>query len=187
VRAPLAAWLEAEAERAHEELGRAYRVLDVGCGSGVVGFTAIRDVPGATLVSIDSSPVLEVARELAARMGVAERVEFISGGVESIPSEMDFDLELLIHVAQYLDDASLDTALRRVADALRPGGRMMLVTIIDDPGTPGFSPNWTSAIEMFLASPGVSLRTPDELTGAVMSAGFGRVERHHPWALSAFR
>jgi len=163
------------------------RVLDVGCGSGVIGFTAIRDVPTSRVVSIDTSPVLDVARELAARMGVAERVDFVSGGVESIPPQSEFDLVLLVHVAQYLHDEALELVLRRARGALRPDGRLMLVTIIDDPGTPGFSPNWTSAIEMFLAAPGISLRTPDELMRSIEGAGFGRVERHQPWAMSAFR
>jgi C-methyltransferase len=163
------------------------RVLDVGCGSGLIGYTAIRDVPGATVVSIDSAPVIEVARELATRMGVAARVELVAGNVESVNADAAFDLAFLVHVAQYLSDAALDATLRRLLTALRPGGRLLLVTIIDDPGTPGFLPNWTSAIEMFLSSPGISLRTPEQLRAALIHAGFRAVESHEPWAHSAFR
>jgi SAM-dependent methyltransferase len=163
------------------------QVLDVGCGSGLTGYTAIRDIPGAKVLSIDSAPVIEVARELATRMGVADRVELVVGDVESIDADAVFDLAFLVHVAQYLSDAALDLTLRRVRSALRPGGRLLLVTIIDDPGTPGFTPNWTSAIEMFLSSPGISLRTPDQLCAALTHAGFRGVESHEPWAHSAFR
>lgn len=163
------------------------RVLDVGCGSGLIGYTVIRGVPGATVVSIDAAPVIEVARDLAVRMGVADRVELVVGDVTSIDADAEFDLAVLVHVAQYLDDTALDHTFRRILPALRPGGRLLVVTIIDDPGTPGFTQNWTSAIEMFLSSPGISLRTPDAIRAALTHAGFRRVETHQPWAHSAFR
>ncbi|HSB87499.1 MAG TPA: class I SAM-dependent methyltransferase, partial [Ilumatobacteraceae bacterium] len=147
----------------------------------------IRDVPGATVVSIDAAPVIEIARELAVRMGVADRVELVVGNVESVGADAGFDLAFLVQVAQYLGDAALGATFRRVLAALRPGGRLLVVTIIDDPGTPGFTPNWTSAIEMFLSSPGISLRTPDAIRAALADAGFRRVETHQPWAYSAFR
>jgi len=162
------------------------RVLDVGCGSGLNGYTAIRDVPGATVVAIDAEPVLDVARQLAERMDVADRVEFVGGHVESIDGDAVFDLALLVHVAQYLDDGALQATLRRLRQALRPDGRLLLVTIIDDAGTPGFAPNWTSAIEMFLSSPGIALRSSEAVRAALGEAGFSRVESHQPWAHSAF-
>jgi SAM-dependent methyltransferase len=139
------------------------------------------------VVSIDAAPVIEVARNLALRMGVADRADLVVGGVESIDVDAEFDLAFLVHVAQYLDDAALQAAFRRVLTALRPGGRLLVVTIVDDPGTPGFAPNWTSAIEMFLSSPGISLRTPEQVCAALTDAGFRRVQMHQPWAHSAFR
>jgi SAM-dependent methyltransferase len=163
------------------------RVLDVGCGSGVVGYTSIADAPGATVVGIDNAAVLDVAKTLAGLMGVADRCEHVVGGVETLSAlSGPFDLAFLVQVAQYLDDDALHDALLDIRALLRPNGRLMLATIVDDPGTPGYASNWTSAIEMFLSAPGIALRPPSELVDALRSAGFAWVEQHQPWAFSAF-
>jgi SAM-dependent methyltransferase len=49
------------------------RVLDLGCGSGVLGLMAL-DAGAAHVDAVDSSPMLEVAREIAAANGRADRV-----------------------------------------------------------------------------------------------------------------
>ena len=55
------------------------------------------------MVSIDAGPVIEVAHDLAERMGVADRVELVVGDIRSIDADAEFDLAVLVHVAQYLD------------------------------------------------------------------------------------
>jgi release factor glutamine methyltransferase len=54
------------------------RVLDLGCGSGCIGFSILKKVPNASLVSVDkSAEALEIAKMNAEQLQVAERVEFI--------------------------------------------------------------------------------------------------------------
>jgi release factor glutamine methyltransferase len=55
------------------------RIIDVGTGSGAIAVTLAKRLPQATLVATDiSAEALAVARENAARHGVAERVGFVS-------------------------------------------------------------------------------------------------------------
>jgi len=55
------------------------RIVDVGTGSGAIAVTLAKQLPAARLAATDTSePALAVARENAARHGVAERVEFVS-------------------------------------------------------------------------------------------------------------
>jgi release factor glutamine methyltransferase len=68
------------------------RVLDVGTGCGAVALAVASELPEAEVVASDTSPAaLELARENATLLGVAERVRFESG---SLPAGGGFDLLL---------------------------------------------------------------------------------------------
>ena len=54
------------------------RIIDVGTGSGAIAVTLAKHLPQAVVVATDISPeALAVARENAARHGVAERIRFV--------------------------------------------------------------------------------------------------------------
>ena len=106
VRAPLAAWLEAQAQ----ERVTGYRVLDVGCGvKPYYPFFAAR---ASAYVGVDVVP--NPAAELL-------------GPVEALPVEDgSFDLVLCTQVLEHCDDpAQAVRELRRVA---APGGRVLAST-----------------------------------------------------------
>ena len=105
VRAPLAAWLEAQAR-----IGEGYRVLDVGCGpKPYYPFFAER---ASEYVGVDvvDNPVAE-----------------LRGPVEALPVEDgSFDLVLCTQVLEHCDDpAQAVSELRRVT---APGGRVLAST-----------------------------------------------------------
>jgi release factor glutamine methyltransferase len=62
------------------ERGRAWRILDLGVGSGCLLLTLLREYPAAQGVGLDVSPeALAVAGNNARRLGVAERARLLSG------------------------------------------------------------------------------------------------------------
>jgi release factor glutamine methyltransferase len=68
------------------------RVLDMGTGSGAIALAIADELPGCEVVATDTSPAaLEVARANAARLGFAERVEFVEA---MLPDGGEFDLVL---------------------------------------------------------------------------------------------
>lgn len=126
--------------------------LDFGTGSGCLAIALAHHCATAQIVGIDLSPAaLGVARENAARHGLADRIQFYEGnGFSAVPAGAQFDLiisnppyipsaeigTLQPEVRDYDPAAALDGGpegldyyLRLAAEAaafLKPGGRLML-------------------------------------------------------------
>jgi 2-polyprenyl-3-methyl-5-hydroxy-6-metoxy-1,4-benzoquinol methylase len=90
-------------------------VLDLGCGSGQVSLLAA--AMGARVKGIDIAPgLLALAREAAARAGLADRAAFEEGDVSRDPLP-EADVVLLVGVVEYYRD--LDALVGRAAGAAR--------------------------------------------------------------------
>jgi len=67
-------------------------VLDVGTGSGAIALAVADELPDVEVVAVDTSPAaLQLARENAGELGLADRVSFELG---SVPRPRHFDLAL---------------------------------------------------------------------------------------------
>jgi arsenite methyltransferase len=111
------------------------RALDIGCGRGAVLLLAAERLPRGKAVGIDlwsradqSGNAIDVTRENAAKEGVADRIELITGDMTKLPFEdASFDLvvsSLAIHNVP--SPAGRETAIREIYRALAPGGRALL-------------------------------------------------------------
>jgi len=108
------------------------QVLELGCGSGVIMRELARRTAGANpLTGVDRSPyLLGEARKLAARDGLADRIEFRQGIGEALPLPADFaDVAVCSTVAEEGDAERMLSELVRVT---KPGGRVgVIVRAID--------------------------------------------------------
>ena len=100
------------------------RVLDIATGNGEPAITASRRV-GATgrVIAIDQSPgMLTIARERATALGITN-VDFRESDGESLAiGDRDFDAILCRWGLMFMPDVA--SAIRRLGERLRPGGRM---------------------------------------------------------------
>lgn len=101
------------------------RVLDLGTGSGCILLSLLAERPDATGVGVDVSPAtLEVARENAAALGLADRAEMRAGDwFEGVSGRFD----LIVSNPPYLAEAEMATLAPEVRlweprVALTPGG-----------------------------------------------------------------
>ena len=109
VRAPLARWLGAEADRAASDFGP-YRLLDVGSGEKPYAALFVRHV--SEYVGLDTAPHANAD---------------LVGPIESIPVEDEsFDLVLCIQVLEHVKDPA--RGVRELHRVTRPGGRVLLST-----------------------------------------------------------
>ncbi|WP_410569536.1 class I SAM-dependent methyltransferase [Amycolatopsis sp. cmx-4-61] len=132
------------------------RVLEVGCGPGVaVAALAARATRG-TVVGVDHSPVMIRQARRRNRAAVrAGRVRLVCTSVEDLAFDAEsFDAALAVNTVGMWPDAAV--RLREIAGALRPGGRMALVS---QPRCAG-------------ASAATSAAAAAELSGLLTDAGF---------------
>ncbi|MFT3927035.1 MAG: methyltransferase [Myxococcales bacterium] len=104
-------------------------LCDVGGGRGTLMSELLVRYPQLRGVLVDGAGVLESARELLARRGVADRVELRPGSFfESVPEGAD--AYLLKNVLHDWDDERSKLILSNVRRAMKPGQRLILVEIL---------------------------------------------------------
>ncbi|PTD17046.1 bifunctional 2-polyprenyl-6-hydroxyphenol methylase/3-demethylubiquinol 3-O-methyltransferase UbiG [Sphingomonas fennica] len=144
------------------------RVLDVGCGAGLLAEPLAR--LGASVTAIDAAPEnIAVARAHAEGQGLA--IDYRVGGVEEMDEAAAFDLVTSLEVIEHVADPAAFVA--ELARRLAPGGLMVLST-----------PNRTPMSRLALIAVGESVGgipkgthdwhrflTPEELAKLVEAAG----------------
>jgi ubiquinone/menaquinone biosynthesis C-methylase UbiE len=143
------------------------RVLDAGCGTGVV---AAALAERAHVTGVDPEPeMLAVARRR-----LPPEVELLRASAEELPfADASFDAAVLRLVVHLLDRPRALAELRRV---LAPGGRLVVATF--DPAH--FDGFWLNRLLPSLERiDRARFPTPDELRAELRDAGFGavRIER----------
>jgi len=106
-------------------LAPGHRVLDVGCGSGVVTRAiAQRIAPDGRALGIDPSPaLLAVAREHADAAGLGGSIELREGDCRALPfSDASFDAVIAATTLTHVSDA--ERAVDEMVRVTKPGGRV---------------------------------------------------------------
>lgn len=104
----------------HVRPGQADRVLDIGCGTG----DALSHLTTNEYVGVDANPYyIGVARVRYPNRGI-----FVAGDVTDLQQQTGngFDIALALGVLHHLDDDGADAALREIAHALSPTGRLVM-------------------------------------------------------------
>lgn len=112
--------------------GKPLRVLDLGCGTGDLTINlALLAEDGVEITGLDySRPMLELARQKAARAGVGERVKFVHGEAVPLPfPDGHFDcvgISFAFRNLTYKNPLQL-SHLAEVKRVMEPGGRYVII------------------------------------------------------------
>jgi len=158
-----------------------HEVLDVGCGTGQTTRDAARLAPDGSALGVDlSSQMLDVARQRAVAEAVANaRFEQVDAQVHPF-GEAVLDVVLSRTGAMFFGDP--DAAFANLAAALRPGGRLALLTwrpVTENEWLPAFAAALAPGRDLPLPPPGApgpfALSDPDRVRGLLEGAGFADV------------
>jgi SAM-dependent methyltransferase len=127
----------------------ALRLLEVGCGSAVYGLVALTRLRRAQLTAQDWPHILSAPQEFAAHLGVADRVQILAGDFRTVDFGGPYDVVFLGHILHNYDDATNRELLRKCFGVLAPGGRVIVIEFLAEPGEPASTFAWLFSTMMY--------------------------------------
>ena len=110
-------------------------LVDAGGGSDGVAAGLCRALPSLRATVADLAPVLPIAREWIAAVGLTDRIDVIEADFVARPLAGAYDVAVLRSVLQAMSEADAARALVHVAAAVRPGGLVIVGgRMLDDSG-----------------------------------------------------
>jgi ubiquinone/menaquinone biosynthesis C-methylase UbiE len=158
--------------------GRPLRVLDIAAGHGLFGIAFARRYPRAEVTAVDWAGVLEVARDNAAAVGVAERYRAIPGSAFDVEWGAGYDVALLTNFLHHFDPATCERMLARVHQTLVPGGRAVTLEFVPNADRVSPAPAAGFSLVMLCTTPAGDAYTFAELDDMLRRAGFTRNTLH---------
>lgn len=102
------------------------RLLDIGGGTGIYSIALLQKHPQLRATVLDHVEVLKVAAEMAESYGVADRLELRVGDMFADPLPTDSDVILLSNILHDWDVPECRQLVKRCADVLPVGGRLLI-------------------------------------------------------------
>jgi SAM-dependent methyltransferase len=158
--------------------GRPRRILDIAAGHGLYGIEMAKLAPDSRVTALDWPQVLEVAKQNASAVGLAERWTGLPGSAFDVEFGEGWDLILLTNFLHHFDPDTCEALLRKVHHALAPGGRAVTLEFI--PNEDGISPPVPAMfnVVMLVTTPKGRAFRFSELQALHQAAGFARCELH---------
>jgi SAM-dependent methyltransferase len=155
------------------EAGGTY--LELGCGAAGAMTAALQEFPQLSAVGVElSADLVAVARDRAARLGVADRMEVVHGDAAAYDGREDFHFGFWSQF--FFPEESRPGALAVLHRSVRPGG-IVIAPLMGDPVT-GVEDLRTDdgreyAVDRVLHGGwGIPIRSPEELVAELEGAGF---------------
>ncbi|MCA9065614.1 MAG: methyltransferase [Planctomycetaceae bacterium] len=110
-------------------LERETTLLDVGGGTGIYSMALLHRYPFLRAAILDRPEVLHTARKYAEQFAVQDRVDFLAADmfVDDLPPS---DVILLSNILHDWDIPECRQLIQRCADALNPGGRLVIHDVL---------------------------------------------------------
>jgi hypothetical protein len=119
--------------------------------------------------------VLPVAQEYAAQLGVAERMQTLSGDVRTVEFGGPYDVVFLGHILHNYPEETGREIIRKCLGVLAPGGCVIIVEFLAEPGKPESTFSWLFSVMIHGTCGGRSFSSA-EIGQLLTECGASRVE-----------
>jgi len=148
----------------------------VAASHGLFGISIAQENPNAQVYGVDWAAVLEVAKENAAKAGVADRYSTIAGSVFNVEVGGEYDVVLMTNFMHHFNPETNEALLRKMHAALKPGG--VVATLEFVPNEDRISPPTAASFSMMMLATTEhgDAYTFSEFERMFRNAGFSRTE-----------
>jgi cyclopropane fatty-acyl-phospholipid synthase-like methyltransferase len=167
---------QAVAENIGFDADREFKVLDIAAGHGIYGIMVGKRYPNAQIYGADWNKVLTVAKENAAKFGLADRYHTIAGDAFESDFGTGFDVVLVPNFLHHFDVATCEKFLKKVNASLAEGGKVMTVEFVPNDDRVSPPPSAMFSLVMLAATPAGDAYTYAELKQMLENVGFANNE-----------
>ena len=160
--------------------GPAATALDLASGSGVWGIALAQQWPALRVTAVDWDGVIPVTRRVTQRFGVADRFTFVAGDILEADLGRGHGVATLGHILHSEGPDRSRALLKRVYEALAPGGTVAIAEFVPNDDRTGPTGPLIFAVNML-----VNTDAGDTYTFAEMSRWLREVGFENPRTLDA--
>jgi SAM-dependent methyltransferase len=147
-------------------------VLDIAAGSGVWGIGLAEASRHVRVTVVDWPEVVPVTRRVAGRHGVEERFRYLEGDLLEVDYGTGYQVATLGHILHSEGRERSRRLLRKVADALEPGGTIVIAEWIPNEERTGPPHALIFGVNMLVATDAGDVFTFGEMSEWLLEAGF---------------
>jgi hypothetical protein len=155
------------------DFGRHSRLLDVGGGSAAFPIMLCQRYPDLSATVFDLSHVCDIATGKIKMAGLVESIDTVAGDFqadEALPA--GYDAALLSNILHDWDEETCRILLRKIHDALDPGGALIVCEVMLNPERTGPPDAALMGMNMLVETEGGRNYSETELTTWLEESGF---------------
>jgi ubiquinone/menaquinone biosynthesis C-methylase UbiE len=149
------------------------KILDVACGSGAWSIAFNLADPTSRVTAQDLPEVLDLTRQYVKRFRLDNQFQYLPGDLLQMEfGRSQYDMILLGHICHGIGEVESRRLMKKCFDALKPGGRLIVVEYVPNDLRTGEKMPLLFALEMLLETPHGDVFTVKELKRWLNLAGF---------------
>jgi len=154
------------------------RVLDVGAGAAPWSLALAACDPACRVCALDLPGVLPTTRRAVEAAGYAAQFDYLSGDLFNIDwGDSAYDLVIVGNICHLFGEAANQRLLGRAFEALRPGGKLVIVDALPDEQMNGPRPVTLYALDLILRTETGRVYPFSAYEGWLRATGYEAVER----------
>ncbi|MBI5197781.1 MAG: methyltransferase domain-containing protein [Nitrospirae bacterium] len=148
--------------------------LDIGSGPATYPIAICRTHPDLKVTVFDLPGTLQVTRRYVEKAGMTDRIRLVPGDYNRDPLPEGFDRVFLSNVIHGEDEARNRRLMKKVHQALRPGGRVLIKDHVMDESMTSPAAGAVFSVQMLLTNAGRDYAF-SEVKGWLEEAGFTQI------------